>query len=311
MLPPIRRAALAVLALMAGATLAACSADRPRPPGVAVRVVVALYPLQFVVEQVGGGTVAVKNLVQPGAEPHDLELSPRQVADVADADLVVYLGGFQPAVDEAVGLEAADQSLDIGEFVPLLSAPTQAGPAALAEPGETAADGMDPHLWLDPTRLALVAGAVAGRLSALDPAHATAYHASFAALRNRLSTLDVDYATALHDCARREIVVSHAAFGYLADRYRLNQVAIYGIQPEAEPTPQRLAEVATLARRFGATTVFFETLVSPEVAEAIAHEVGARTAVLDPIEGRPDGEGNYLSAMRTNLHELVTALACR
>jgi zinc transport system substrate-binding protein len=124
--------------------------------------------------------------------------------------------------------------------------------------------------------------------------------------------LDGDYTAALRNCARREIVVSHAAFGYLADRYKLNQVAISGLEPEAEPTPQRLAEVATLARRFGATTVFFETLVSPAVAQAIASEVGARTAVLDPIEGPPEDDGgNYLSVMRTNLHELVTALACR
>ena len=308
MLPAVRRAAVAVLALVAaGMGLAACSADRPRPPGSAVRVVVAVYPLQYVVEEVGGGTVSVKNLVSPGAEPHDLELSPRQVADVADADLVVYLGGFQPAVDEAVGLEAADEALDVGEFVPLLAAPDIKGPPALAE--DVTADGMDPHLWLDPNRLALVAGAVATRLSAIDPNHAAAYHASSAELRKRLSALDSEYRAALQDCDRREIVVSHAAFGYLADRYQLNQVAISGLQPEAEPTPQRLAEVATLARRFGATTVFFETLVSPSVADAIATEVGARTAVLDPIEGPPDGD--YITAMRTNLAQLVTALACR
>jgi zinc transport system substrate-binding protein len=309
MLPPARRAVLVTLALVAAASgLAACSAARPRLPGAAVRVVVALYPLQFVVEEVGGGAVSVKNLVAPGAEPHDLELSPRQVADVADADLVVYLGGFQPAVDEAVGLEAADEALDVGEFVPLLAAPEPGGPSVLAH-DETAADGMDPHMWLDPNRMALVAGAVATRLSAIDPEHAAAYHASSAGLRQRLSALDSEYTAALRTCDRREIVVSHAAFRYLADRYQLSQVAIAGLQPEAEPTPQRLAEVATLARRFGATTVFFETLVSPAVAEAIATEVGARTAVLDPIEGPPDGD--YLSAMRTNLAELVTALACR
>jgi zinc transport system substrate-binding protein len=309
MLPPARRPLVAALALVAAAIgLAACSAIRPRPPGAAVRVVVALYPLQYVVEEVGGGTVSVKNLVAPGAEPHDLELSPRQVADVADADLVVYLDGFQPAVDEAVGLEAADEALDVGEFVPLLAAPDINGPSALAD-DTNLAGGMDPHLWLDPTRLSTVAAAVAARLAAIDPSHAAAYHASSSQLRARLSALDSEYSSALRTCDRREIVVSHAAFGYLADRYRLNQVAISGLQPEAEPTPQRLAEVATLARRFGATTVFFETLVSPAVADAIATEVGARTAVLDPIEGPPDGD--YMSAMRANLTQLVTALACR
>ena len=308
-----RRALAAAIAGLAGlATVAGCSTDRSRAPGSAVRVVVALYPLQFVVEGVGGPRVSVKNLVAPGAEPHDLELQPRQVADVADADLVVYLGGFQPAVDEAVGLEAPDDGLDIGEFVPLLAAPDREGAAALLTEHVEADGGMDPHLWLDPNRLGMVASAVANRLAAIDPAHATEYHVNASNLRGRLTALDRNFLASLADCARREIVVSHAAFGYLADRYDLRQIPIAGIEPEAEPTPQRLAEVAGAARMYGATTVFFETLVSPAVARAVANEVGAMTAVLDPIEGPPEeAGGDYLSAMRSNLSALVTALACR
>jgi zinc transport system substrate-binding protein len=308
---PVRRLSAALGAVAVLATLAGCGAGTPRQPGEPVRVVAGFYPLQFVAEQVGGDRVTVKNLVQPGAEPHDLELSPRQVADVADADLVVYLAGFQPAVDQAVDLEAVDAALDVGTVVTLLTAPTVRDRPDAADEAETAAGGKDPHLWLDPTRLAVVADSVARRLAAVDPPGAAGYLSRAANLRSRLSGLDREYRHALAECARREIVVNHAAFGYLAQRYRLDQIAITGLQPDAEPTPQRLAEVAGEARQHGATTVFFETLVSPAVAQAIASEVGARTAVLDPIEGLPsDSPADYLSVMRTNLAALSTALDC-
>jgi zinc transport system substrate-binding protein len=159
--------------------------------------------------------------------------------------------------------------------------------------------------------LARVADAVATRLSAVDPAHATGYQQRAAALRSQLDMLDHEYYDGLRYCARREIVVSHAAFGYLAERYGLYQIAVAGLSPDIEPTPRRLADVAEQARAHRATTIFFESLVSPKVAQLIAHEVGASIAVLDPIEGLPAGsEQTYLSVMRTNLATLKTALAC-
>jgi zinc transport system substrate-binding protein len=131
------------------------------------------------------------------------------------------------------------------------------------------------------------------------------------ALRGDLETLDREFTDGLATCQRREIVTSHAAFGYLAARYDLDQVGITGLSPEAEPTAQRLAEVAEEAREHHATTIFFETLVSPKVAETIAQEVGADTAVLDPIEGlQPGSTGDYLSVMRSNLAVLRPALGC-
>jgi zinc transport system substrate-binding protein len=281
-----------------------------------VRVVVGFYPLQYVVEQIGGDRVTVTSLAQPGAEPHDLELSPQQVAAVADADLVVYLSGFQPELDEAVELEARDEALEVSSVVPLIEGgATHAHDeltgehAAETEPAEDG--GRDPHFWLDPTRLSTVATAVSDRLAALDPAGAAAYATAATSLAGRLSDLDRTYAQRLATCQRREIVVSHAAFGYLAERYDLEQIGITGLSPDVEPTPQRLAEVTAAARHHGATTIFFETLVSPRVAEAIATEVGAATAVLDPLEGLPAGSaGDYVSVMRTNLDALTTALGC-
>jgi len=312
----IAAAVVAVAVAAVGGLWACAQPSGGHAGGERVRVVAGFYPLQFVAEQVGGDRVSVTNLAPPGAEPHDMELSPRQVAEIADSDLVVYISGFQPALDEAVKQEAADSSFDAATAVALIDATAGQGheedAGATPEPTPASAErGKDPHLWLDPTRLVKVADALAERFAAVDPAGAAGYREHAASLRGGLEQLDDEYARALETCQRREIVVSHAAFGYLADRYRLDQIAISGLSPEVEPTPQRLAEVATEAREHGATTIFFETLVSPRVAQAIAAEVGAKTAVLDPIEGlQPASAGDYLSVMRANLATLRPALGC-
>jgi zinc transport system substrate-binding protein len=274
-------------------------------------VVSAFYPLQFVSERVGGDAVSVSNLTKAGAEPHDVELNAGQVGQITDAGLVVYLSGFQPAVDDAVKQNGGDRAFDAGTAVPLLTA--EEADAHAGEEGEAHAEestGTDPHVWLDPTRLATIADQLAQRLGKADPEHAADYTARAAALRTELTTLDGEYTKALQTCSRREIVTSHTAFHYLADRYDLDQIGISGIDPEAEPSPQRLAAVAVEAKELGATTIFFETLVSPKVAETIAREVGAETAVLDPIEGLTDPNLDYFTVMRTNLATLTTALEC-
>jgi zinc transport system substrate-binding protein len=293
-------------------TLAGCArAHTPSPDGV-IRVVASFYPLQFVAQQVGGEQVRVTSLTQPGVEPHDLELSPRQVASVYDADLVVYLGGFQPAVDEATRQDAAGRAFDVADTVPLRPAVVLNGRTGEDVENATAKGDKDPHIWLDPTLLATVASALADRLTALDPADADTYHGRANALRAELTALDVEYHQGLRDCARRDIVVSHAAFGYLAQRYGLNQIPITGLSPDAEPNPRTLATVAQQARAHAATTIFFESLASPKVAQTVANEIGAETAVLDPIEGLlPGSTGDYLSVMRSNLATLETALGCR
>jgi zinc transport system substrate-binding protein len=311
-----RRTAVSAAGLLAAAavvamTAAACTAgagtgpDRDR-----LRVVAAFYPLWFVAERTGGDRVSTSTLAAPGVEAHDLELTPSQVADIAEADLVIYLGGFQPAVDDAVAAHAGD-ALDVAGLVPLIDASGRPG-GEHDGGGSGEEDGADdPHVWLDPERLATIADGVAGRLAGLDPDHAGDYPGRAGALRQELAALDAEYAAGLAGCQRREIVVSHAAFGYLADRYDLTQVAVSGLSPEGEPTPRRLAAVVDTAERYGATTIFFETLVSPRVAEVIAGQVGARTAVLDPIEGlAPGSDQDYLSLMRANLTALRDALDC-
>jgi zinc transport system substrate-binding protein len=309
---PLRSLLAASAALLTlGATTACGGYGAAGAAGDRLSVVTAFYPLQFISERIGGDAVTVGNLTKPGAEPHDLELNPQQIGDISTAGLVVHLKGFQPAVDEAVGQQAADRSFDAGTVQELLPA----GAGAHAHEGEEAgheesASGRDPHMWLDPARLATVGDRLAERLGTVDPEHAADYTARATALRTDLETLDAEYAAKLTTCRRREIVTSHTAFTYLAVRYKLEQVGITGLSPESEPSPQRVTQVAAEAKEHGATTIFFETLVSPKIAETIATEVGAKTAVLDPLEGLNVGGGDYLSVMRTNLTALTTALGC-
>jgi zinc transport system substrate-binding protein len=247
-------------------------------------VVAAFYPLAWAAERVAGDTIRLHNLTPPGTEPHDFELTARDVERIRSADVVLFLGGgFQPAVEDAV--EGAE-----GEAVNLLVDPVHG----------------DPHVWLDPRRFAAVAQLVADALRRSEGA---------AEPVAELRALDREYSDGLRHCRSREIVTAHEAFGYLARRYRLKQVAITGISPEAEPTPRRLEEVVARVRQTGATTIFFETLISPRLAETVARETGARTAVLNPLEGltqeQLDRGEDYLSVMRDNLAALRAALRCR
>ena len=288
---------LAPVIAVVGLALVGCgSADDPAGSG--GTAVAAFYPLGWVAEQVGGDRVDVDLLTSPGVEPHDLELSPQQVAAVADADLLVVEHGFQPAVDEAVDAEADGTLVDAAEVVDLLPAD---------EDGD-----VDPHFWLDPTRLAVLAESVGDAYGEADPEHADGYDAAAADLVTRLRALDEEYRRSLADCRTSTVVTSHDAFGYLADRYGLRIVPIAGLDPANEPSPERLADLVDLVETSGVRTVFTEPLVSPAVAETLVDETGLQTATLDPIEGLSDetAEQDYLSLMRSNLAALVQANGC-
>jgi zinc transport system substrate-binding protein len=251
-------------------------------------VVAAFYPLAYAAEQIGGPRVHVTNLTPAGAEPHDLELSPDEVAAVKDAGLVLLMGhGFQPQLERAARTSN-------GVSLALLDAPGL----------DRAAN--DPHVWLDPLRYALLVRAIGKALHA-EPAAAR--------LVTRLHRLDRDFRAGLADCARREIVTSHAAFGYLAQRYRLRQISVEGLSPEAEPAPQELARVIARVRASRATTVFAEPLASRRIARTVSRETGATVAVLDPLEGLTPralaGDADYFTVMHANLAALREGLGCR
>ena len=272
-------------------------------------VVAAFYPLSFAAERVAAEGTAVRNLTPPGVEPHDFELSARDVRALADAEVVLYLGGgFQPALERALAATGA-RGVDLLDGLELLDTGAHGHrheDDEHAEEAEDADEGADPHVWLDPVRYAAVVERVGAELGREDAA---------ATLAAELRALHEELKAGLADCARRELVTSHAAFAYLADRYGLEQIAITGVSPEAEPTPGALRRVVEEVREHGATTVFFETLVSPRLARTVAREVGARTAVLNPLEGLTEEEAaagaDYFSVMRANLGALRRGLGCR
>ena len=247
----------------------------------------SFYPLAFAAEQVGGPGLNVENLTPPGAEPHDLELSPIDAAALRDARLVLLLGhGFQPQLEDAAG--GGDNVLRL-----------------LDTPGLDVLPNGDPHVWLDPLRYARIVMRIGEALGREQAA---------AQLVSRLRKLDAEYRSGLADCARHEIVTSHEAFAYLAQRYGLEQIPITGLSPEAEPQPADLAHVVQLVEERGVTTIYYETLVSPRIAETVARETGATTAVLDPIEGLTKDEiaagDDYFTRMRANLRALEEGLGC-
>jgi zinc transport system substrate-binding protein len=316
---PSRRRTLPVAVSAGLATalaLSACSSGDSAGSGDGVTVLASFYPLQYVAEQVGGDLVDVSSLTPPGAEPHDLELSPAQVDEVGRADLVVYLAEFQPSVDDAVSANPPAHVVDAAQDTELHAAEhTEDGDEHEEEEhaeGEEEHDhgALDPHFWLDPTLLPAVADDVADQLSAIDPDHADEYAAGAEAFAQQMADLDARYVAGLATCESRTIVTTHEAFSYLAERYDLEQVGISGIDPEGEPSPARLAEVGHVVQDEGVSTIFFETLASPKVAETLAAELGVDTAVLDPLEGLTDDTQDYVSVADANLETLRTALGC-
>ncbi len=319
------RPAAALLSAAALLLTAACGGTGSEPGATQSgrpQVVVAFYPFQFVAERVAGGHADVSNLTEPGAEPHDVELTPKQVGSIGEAGLVVYEKSFQPAVDEAVEQSGNANVLDTASVVPLQDLGTEEQAhedgaehdeheAEHEEPGHEHA--LDPHVWLDPSNLGTIATAVAEKLATLDPDHAADYTRNAAALKTDLTTLDQEFTSGLANCQRTQFITQHDAFGYLARRYQLEQIPIAGLSPDVEPSPARIAEVQQQARTHGVTPLCYETLVSPAVAEAIAGDLGLKTDVLDPSEGiTPASKGqDYLSVMRANLTALQAANQCR
>jgi zinc transport system substrate-binding protein len=289
---------LPLLSALAG-LLAGCggtSTADPRP-----QVLASAYPFAWAAQQVAGPDARVVDLVKPGVEPHDIELAPRQVGAVEKAALVVYLRGFQPAVDDAVRESDRSARLDLTPVVQVQR--------LSSDLDDETGSGIDPHVWLDPLRMTSVVRAVRDRLARVDPSHAAGYRARADAATAALRDLDALFRQQLTSCARRDIVTAHTAFAYLAGRYDLKQVGVTGLNPESEPAPARIAKVARYARAHDVGTVFFESRVDPKLAQTIASEIGAKTDVLDPVEGVEDGD-DYLSVMRRNATALHRGLDC-
>lgn len=331
-----RRHLAAVAALALAGSLASCAALSPGSDSTAaasgaaptaaasgaLTVSTSFYPIQYLAQAIGGEHVAVTSVTPTNVEPHDFELSPKDVTALSASSLVLYVSGFQPSLDDALAQVSGPTVVDLAGSVDLVhhdgveeeheegatEAATEAATGAAHDHGAAAA--LDPHFWLDPVRMQAAAKAVEAALAQADPAHADDYAANLDTLNATLTDLNTSYSTGLGHCERTTFVTSHAAFGYLADRYSLTQASISGVDPESEPSPAELAEVKKVVESTGTTTIFTEELVSPETAQAVAAETGAQTRVLSPIESAPES-GDYAGVMRTNLEELRTALSCQ
>lgn len=299
-------------------------------------IVTDIYPTAFAAEQVVGDNVEIIQLTPPGVNPHTYELTPKQMQEVEDADLVAFIGGMIPAVEEAAAQQASGKSIDVAEGITLLPGTEHdhdhgseddhdhASPSASAEDDHDAShdadsspgadhdadhdhdhghDAWDPHVWLNPQNMAIMGTNIADALTE-DGAEANA-----SALQEQMNDLSEEMNVALANCAITPMVVSHEAFAYLAAAHNFEQVGIRGLTAEEEPSPARMAEITDLVRDNGVTTIYFESIVSPAASEAIARETGATTALLDGAHGNTDDLG-YVRIMQDNTETLRTGQSC-
>jgi zinc transport system substrate-binding protein len=278
------------------------------------QVSASFYPLYFFSSEISKDRGEVFNITPAGVEPHDYDPTPQDIVKLKASKMVVVNGaGFEPWLDKLEG-ELKDVTIvNTSEGIEL-----QEGIEEHEEEGEEheeeEGERLDPHVWLSP-RLAKaqVERILQGYLQ-IDSGNRSFYENNAKELSQKLDDLDSKFRDGLATCSQKDFITSHAAFGYLANEYDLNQVAISGLSPDEEPTPAQLAEVTNFARENNVKYIFFETLLSPKLSETIAREVGAQTLVLDPIEGLSDDDikqgKNYFTVMESNLQNLQTALEC-
>ncbi|MFF9543317.1 metal ABC transporter substrate-binding protein [Streptomyces albidoflavus] len=323
----IRIALTASAAALSLGVLSACGgAESGGSADGKLAVTASFYPLEFLVEQIGGDHVDVTTLTGPGVEPHDLDITPRQTGQMSEADVLLYLRGLQPAVDKAVDQAGVKNTVDAADLTTLEAHGSSSGDGHDHSEGdghdhaEEEGDGhdhgdsgLDPHVWLDPVKYAEMADGVGEALQKADPDHAADYRKNTEALTGKLKKLDQNYRDGLKNTDTRTFITTHAAFGYLAERYGLDQESIAGVDPESEPSPARMKELQKIAAREKVTTVFFETLASDRTAKVLAEDTGLRTGVLDPLEGITDkSQGDdYLEVMEANLAALKKALGAK
>lgn len=281
-----------------------------------LQVVATFYPLYEVAREVGTDRAEVRQMVPAGAEPHDYEPTPGDVARLRGAAVFVYNGaGLEPWASRLQGeLPPEVVRVEATRGLPLVAAgPDEHGHRHEEREVDRGGSRLDPHVWLDPVLMVKVVDNVAGGLAQADPAGAAVYRACAQALKGRLEELHRRYRRALAPCRTRVLLTSHAAFGYLARRYGLQVVSVAGLNPEAEPSPKRLRELVEVARRGGVRAVFAEGPGSHRTVDALAAELGVPVLVLDPLEvgpGSAQGKAGYFDRMEANLQQLTRGLGC-
>ncbi|MFE2070094.1 metal ABC transporter substrate-binding protein [Streptomyces sp. NPDC059467] len=311
----IPAATAATVTALGMATLTACGGDATAAQTGKFDVVASFYPMAFLADQIGGSHVHVTSLTSPGQEPHDLEISPKQIVQIEKSDAVLYLKNLQPSVDDAVAQSSVGTKVDAASLTTLEKHGNEVGGHAASHDASKNEEltGLDPHIWLDPVRYAQVAEGVGKAFEKADPKHAADYRKNTAALVKKLDDLNTQFKDGLANTKTKVFITTHAAFGYLAERYGLTEEAINGLDPESEPSAARVKDLETMAKADGVTTVFYETLVSDKTAKTIAADAGLKTDVLDPIEGitaKSRGR-DYFAVQEANLKALQQALGTK
>jgi zinc transport system substrate-binding protein len=262
-------------------------------------ITTSFYPLFFFTKEIVADRADVYTVTPSGSEPHDYEPTPQDMANIESSDLLIINGGrFEPW---ATNVRA------------ILSSSRVSVVAVQEEMGFSSES--DPHIWLNPRIAKKEVDVITRAVARRDPRAREYYERNAAVLKVKLDSVDATYRTALRTCKKKVIITSHESFGYMAQEYGLEQIALSGLSPDEEPSAKKLAELARIARANNVETIFFETLVSPALAQTLAHEVGARTQVLNPIEGISDEDiasgKNYFTVIQDNLTHLKTALQCQ
>lgn len=279
-----------------------------------LRVLTSFYPMYDFACKIGGDCIDVTNMVPSGTEPHDWEPSTNDLKNLEKADVFIYNGAdMEPWADDLlVSRSDTLRVVEASENVELRTTDGEHEHAHEHEDADHHHGDFDPHVWLDPENAKIEMEAIRDALCAADPENSTVFQSNYEKYAAELDALDAEFREKLAPLPNRTIVVAHEAFGYLCDAYGLTQVGIEGLSPDSEPDPGRMAEVIDFIREHSISTIFFEELVSPKVAEAIASETGAQAKMLSPLEGLSDEQAaagaDYFSVMHDNLAALMEAL---
>ena len=294
--------------------LAGCSRQAAKPvsaPIVAVENILADFT-----RQVAGERMTVISLIPPGAEPHEYEPTPQDIAAVAGARLVIVngaglesfltkllanAGGATPVIEASAGL----QSRAAREGEVLEGGLIASGPTAEA----------DPHFWLDPVSVIRYVQNIRDGLIRIDSPGQDVYQANADAYIKRLQALDawIRSQAALIPPADRKLVTNHESLGYFADRYgfRIVGTVIPSVSTEASPTARQLARLVDGLKAAGARAVFLETGANPQLARQVAQEAGIAVITELYTHSLSDASGpasTYLDMMRYDVKTIVEAL---
>lgn len=279
-----------------------------------VKIYASFYPMYFLASEIAGDKAEVVSMVPAGAEPHDWEPTPKLIIELSKADMLIYNGaGMETWIENILTNISKDRTkiVDASKDIELLE-PSEHETGEEHEGEEHEHGSFDPHIWVSPKRIMQQAQTVYDALAEVDPENSEYYGANYKELIARLSKLDNDIKAAAGTFRSNVMVVSHEAFGYFAEDYGLEQVAIRGINPQEEPSPSKMAELVGICRENNVKYIFFEKLTSPKLSETLAREVGAGTMVLNDTAGLNEEDlksgRDYITVMYENLENLKKAL---